>query len=124
MQITYSQYLYSCLSDCIDDEWKNLEYDVRFQGLPKLYSWFEESEFNVESKPEYDCIVEYLHARERLKNTLKSHDFNYQRSDDHSVWKRGVDSLQAIKDASKGFSKQEFEELRDYYSQKKHLQNN
>jgi hypothetical protein len=38
----------------------NLEYDLMYGKGGELYSEFEKSTFNVDTKSEYDCIVEFL----------------------------------------------------------------
>lgn len=122
MQLTYEQYLYSCLADCIDDEWKNLEYDIRFQWLSQRYSWFEESRFNVDEngevvdKSEYDCIVDYLTEREALRTLIKSHDFTYHYSNDHRMWKRGNEQAKAINELKEKFVREDFIHLWNEYA--------
>ena len=43
-----------------ETEYQELEYDLIFPEVLKHNTLFLESEFNVPSKSEYDCIVEYL----------------------------------------------------------------
>ena len=43
-----------------ETEYQDLEYDLMFPEVLKHRILFLESEFNVPSKSEYDCIVDYL----------------------------------------------------------------
>ncbi len=43
-----------------ETEYQDLEYDLIFPEVLKHRALFLESHFNVESKSEYDCIVDYL----------------------------------------------------------------
>lgn len=116
MTLTYHQYLFSCLADCVDEEWKHQEYDTRFLILPTRYSWFEQSKFDNEDKTEYDCIVDYLHARESLRKLIKSHDFTYPYSNDHNMWKRGNEQAKEINKAKAMFVADDFKELWNKYA--------
>lgn len=58
--MNYNVYLFSCLLKIYDKEFNELEYDLQFQRVPKLYEDFFESDFNNENKSEYDCMIEYL----------------------------------------------------------------
>lgn len=111
MKLSYSHYLLSCLMHEIDQTFAEMEYDVRFNFLPWQYAQFEASKFDDEDKPEYECIVEYLHARNALREAIKSHDFTYEYSDDSSVYNRGRISKAAIMGQASMFSNTEFKEL-------------
>lgn len=41
-------------------------------------------------------LIEFIAKLERLESLLKSHDWYYMYSDDHSVWKKGVSEREAI----------------------------
>jgi len=116
MKLTYHHCLFSCLAELIDEEFKNMEYDLRFLALPNLYMKFEQSTFNDPDKSEHDCIVEYLTNRETLKKAIKSHDFSYDYSDDHSAYKRGQSSKANIMKLSTMFYDLDFKELWNEYA--------
>lgn len=111
MKLSYSHYLLSCLMHEIDKKFAEMEYDVRFNLLPWQYTQFEASKFDDEDKSEHDCIVEYLNARNALREAIKSHDFAYEYSDDSSVYKRGRMSKAEIMKQADMFSITEFREL-------------
>tara|TARA_R100001510_G_C7504296_1_gene106667 strand:- start:114 stop:329 length:216 start_codon:yes stop_codon:yes gene_type:complete len=60
----YSEFLFSQLFmihvTYNETEYQDLEYDLIFPEVLKHRALFLESHFNVESKSEYDCIVDYL----------------------------------------------------------------
>lgn len=58
--MNYNYYLFSCLLKIYDKEFEQLEYDLQYQRIPKLYEAFAMSKFNDTNKSEYDCIIEYL----------------------------------------------------------------
>ena len=39
---------------------KNTEYDILWDTAIEMYNYFENSIFNVDTKSEYDCIIDYL----------------------------------------------------------------
>jgi hypothetical protein len=43
---------------------KDSEYDLLWETASGMYKEFEKSEFNVDTKGEYDCIVDYLNSIE------------------------------------------------------------
>ena len=116
MKLSYEHYLFSCLADNVDNEWANTEYDIRFQWLPLRYGYFEQSQFNVEDKSEYECIAEYLHARENLRTLIKQHDFTYDYSDDHRVYTKGSQQLKKINEVAERFTKADFIALWNQYA--------
>lgn len=60
----YSEFLFAQLFmsyvENNETEYQDLEYDLMFPEVLKHRTLFLESEFNVPSKSEYDCIVDYL----------------------------------------------------------------
>lgn len=60
----YEEFLFSQLFmshvENNETEYQDLEYDLMFPEVLKHRAIFLESHFNVESKSEYDCIVDYL----------------------------------------------------------------
>ena len=58
--ISYSEYLFSNLLKLYDKEFEEMEYDLQFESIRKLYDKFHDSKFNDINKGEYDCIIAYL----------------------------------------------------------------
>ena len=58
--MNYNEYLFSCLLKIYDKEFEQMEYDVQYFIIAQRYLTFTESSFNVETKGEYECIVDYL----------------------------------------------------------------
>lgn len=56
----YNQYLFSCLMKLFDKEFEQMEYDIQFDVAIAEYEIFENSNYNDGTRPEYECIVEYL----------------------------------------------------------------
>jgi hypothetical protein len=58
--MNYNYYLFSCLLKEYDKDFEQMEYDLQFKKIPKLYEEFFISDFNDTNKSEYECIVDYL----------------------------------------------------------------
>ena len=58
--MNYNEYLFSCLLKIYDKEFNQMEYDLQFEEAPLRYADFLKSSFNVDTKGEYDCIIDYL----------------------------------------------------------------
>jgi hypothetical protein len=58
--MNYNYYLFSCLLKEYDKDFEQMEYDLQFKKIPKLYEEFFISDFNDTNKSEYDCMVNYL----------------------------------------------------------------
>ena len=58
--MNYNEFLFSCLLKDYDNEFKQMEYDLQFEEAPLRYADFEKSSFNVDTKGEYECILDYL----------------------------------------------------------------
>lgn len=58
--MNYNEYLFSCLLKIYDKKFKELEYDLQYEDIGKLYLQFAESKFNINTKSEYECIIDYL----------------------------------------------------------------
>lgn len=56
----YNEYLFSCLLKIYDKEFAELEYDLQFEKIAQRYLGFTQSSFNVDTKGEYECMIEYL----------------------------------------------------------------
>lgn len=56
----YSFFLFSKIADLYLNT--DYEYDNLFDDLKKLYHTFQNSEHNVDTKPEYECMVEFFKA--------------------------------------------------------------
>jgi len=56
----YNEYLFVCLLKLYDSKFNDLEYDVQYKLGLMQYKDFEESEFDVFDKTEYECITDYL----------------------------------------------------------------
>ena len=64
----YSFFLFSKLADLyLDTEY---EYDLLFEDLKTLYHTFENSEHNVDTKPEYECMVDFFKANTEFKQLI------------------------------------------------------
>jgi len=58
--MNYNEYLFSCLLKIYDKEFAELEYDLQYEKLAQRYLGFTQSRFNVDTKGEYECIIDYL----------------------------------------------------------------
>lgn len=58
--MNYNEYLFSCLLKIYDKEFEQMEYDLQFNEAKLKYVEFENSTFNVDTKGEYECIIDYL----------------------------------------------------------------
>ena len=58
--MTYNQYLFCSLLKIYDPTFEKLEYDLQYKLGINQYKEFENSEFNISNKSEYDCIEDYL----------------------------------------------------------------
>ena len=56
----YGAYLIAVFLNHSDEVFRDLEHDLQYEKAIALYKEFVESEFNNESKTEYDCISEFL----------------------------------------------------------------
>jgi hypothetical protein len=59
----YSIYLMVSLAQAKNVMEKELEYDTAWADAQVLLKEFETSEFNVDTKSEYDCMVEFLNSK-------------------------------------------------------------
>lgn len=56
--MNYSFFLFSKLADvCIDT---NFEYDILYEYLILLFEEYENSEFNVSTQGEYECMINFF----------------------------------------------------------------
>ena len=80
--MNYNEYLFSCLLKDYDNEFNQMEYDLQFEESPLRYADFEKSSFNVNTKGEYECILDYL-----TNKYIKYFDVHvfYSRSNGYSV---------------------------------------
>lgn len=60
----YEIYLMIELAKCHRFITHELEYDIAWESGKQLYAEFTKSEFNVDSKSEYDCIEDFLNKKE------------------------------------------------------------
>ena len=58
--MTYNEYLFSCLLKKYDKSFAELEYDLQYEKIAQRYLGFTQSRFNVDTKGEYDSMIEYL----------------------------------------------------------------
>jgi hypothetical protein len=58
--MNYSEYLFSCLLKIYDKEFEQMEYDLQFERIAQRYLGFTQSKFDVDTKGEYECMIEYL----------------------------------------------------------------
>jgi hypothetical protein len=58
--MTYSIYLFSNLLKFYDDDFKSLTYHLQYEQAYFKYMEFYNSQFNISTKNEYDCIINYL----------------------------------------------------------------
>ena len=56
----YSMYLFSNLIKYYDTEFEQLPYDEQYDSLPTLYEGYDNSKFNVDTKGEYECMIDFL----------------------------------------------------------------
>jgi hypothetical protein len=63
MIMDYNLYLFSNLVKLYDIDFEELPYDEQYNRLPSMYDDFHDSKFNVYSKSEYDCIIDYLNYK-------------------------------------------------------------
>ena len=59
----YSMYLFSNLIKYYDAEFEELPYDEQWDSLPTLYEGYDNSKFNVDTKGEYECMIDYLQEK-------------------------------------------------------------
>ena len=60
----YSSFLFSQLLREFSPKYDELPYDEMYGAHINLLLEFEKSEFNVDSKPEYDCICDFLNSKD------------------------------------------------------------
>jgi len=58
--MNYSSYLFNSLLSCHNKSFDRLPYDLQYHAHTDLHKEFECSEFNVDTKSEYDCMNEFL----------------------------------------------------------------
>jgi hypothetical protein len=59
----YDMYLFSCLLKNFDKTFDDQPYDWQYDVLPELYKEFEDSQFNIDTKSAYDCMVDFLNYK-------------------------------------------------------------
>jgi len=64
--MNYSQYLFGQLMQAHLGGCGNVPYDILFPKTMCLYDGYEGSEYDVEDKSEYDCMVNYIRNNEML----------------------------------------------------------
>lgn len=78
----YNQYLFVSLLKLYDPTFNKLEYDIQYKLGLMQYKDFEESEFNVYDKTEYECITDYLndlYSHSGYNRTIKLSDLYYKK---------------------------------------------
>jgi hypothetical protein len=80
--MNYNEYLFSCLLKIYDKEFEQMEYDLQFEKIAQRYLGFTQSKFDVDTKSEYDCIIDYL--EDKYIKYFDVHVF-YSRTDGFSV---------------------------------------
>lgn len=58
--MNYNEFLFSCLLKIYDKEFEQMEYDLQFERIAQRYLGFTQSKFDDDTKPQYECIIEYL----------------------------------------------------------------
>lgn len=58
--MNYDVYLFSNLIKYYDTEFEQLPYDEQWDKLPTLYEGYDNSKFNVDTKGEYECMIDFL----------------------------------------------------------------
>jgi hypothetical protein len=56
-------YLFSNLIKFYNKEFEESCYDEQWGDLPTLYEEYDKSKFNVDTKGEYECMVDYLQEK-------------------------------------------------------------
>ena len=80
--MNYNEYLFSCLLKIYDKQFAELEYDLQYEKIAQRYLGFTQSRFNVDTKGEYDCMIEYL--EDKYTKYYEIHVF-FSRNDGYSV---------------------------------------
>lgn len=80
--MNYNEYLFSCLLKIYDKTFAELEYDLQHERIAQRYLEFTQSKFDDDTKPQYECIVEYL--EDKYIKYFDVHVF-YSRTDGFSV---------------------------------------
>jgi len=80
--MNYNEYLFSCLLKIYDKEFEQMEYDLQYERIAQRYLGFSQSKFNVDTKGEYECMIEYL--EDKYIKYFDVHVF-YSRSNGYSV---------------------------------------
>ena len=80
--MNYNEYLFSCLLKIYDKTFAELEYDLQFEKIAQRYLGFTQSKFDVDTKGEYECMIEYL--EDKYIKYFDVHVF-YSRTDGFSV---------------------------------------
>ena len=80
--MNYNEYLFSCLLKKYDKEFEQMEYDLQYERIAQRYLGFTQSRFNVDTKGEYECIIEYL--EDKYTSYYEIHVF-FSRNDGYSV---------------------------------------
>lgn len=61
----YSQFMIIEIAQNFDVIEKDLEYDLMWVKGAGLLKQFEESEFNVDTKSEHDCMIDFMYAKQQ-----------------------------------------------------------
>lgn len=61
--MNYNEYLFSCLLKIYDKGFEQMEYDLQYERIAQRYLAFTQSKFNVDTKSEYECMIEYLSSK-------------------------------------------------------------
>lgn len=80
--MNYNEFLFSCLLKIYDKEFEQMEYDLQFERIAQRYLGFTQSKFDDDTKPQYECIIEYL--EDKYIKYFDVHVF-YSRTDGFSV---------------------------------------
>ena len=64
--MNYSQYLFGQLIQALTNGCGNVPYDMLFPVTMCLYDGYEGSEYDIEDKSEYDCMVNYIKNNDML----------------------------------------------------------
>lgn len=84
--MNYSEFLFNKLLCTVSKWFNNLEYDLQFEKTKVEYEKFLNSDYNDETKGEYDCIIKYitdyllkdrLYTMCYLINTLQEEDIYF-----------------------------------------------
>lgn len=68
--MNYSEYLFGQLFQNYFVETKTIPYDELYPLTKELYECFEDSDENIETKSEYDCIESYIRNNENFLSEM------------------------------------------------------